>query len=170
MGRAIQRLVMTTYIAMIVAATWRSVRACRPFDIRKIVEPRNICTGPPEIEPSSMHNLSLVPGQQAVFTCMIEHRCMVPIIKWYYNSPDNSTIKVIKTGKSPGDPHVHKIERVSAEDEGTYSCVAENVIGETRISAYLAVSGAPRIGTTATATAYVISLLLLGQLFPSPSV
>ena len=27
---------------------------------------------------------------------MIEHRCMVPIIKWYYNSPDNSTIKVIK--------------------------------------------------------------------------
>jgi hypothetical protein len=89
-----------------------------------------------------MHNLSLVPGQQAVFTCMIEHRCMVPIIKWYYNSPDNSTIKVIKTGKSPGDPHVHKIERVSAEDEGTYSCVAENVIGETRISAYLAVSSA----------------------------
>jgi hypothetical protein len=33
---------------------------------------------------------------QAVFTCMIEHRCMVPIIKWYYHSPDNSTIKVIK--------------------------------------------------------------------------
>jgi len=33
---------------------------------------------------------------QAVFTCMIEHRCMVPIIKWFYNSPDNSTIKIIK--------------------------------------------------------------------------
>ncbi len=30
----------------------------------RCISARNICTGPPEIEPSSMHNLSLVPGQQ----------------------------------------------------------------------------------------------------------
>jgi hypothetical protein len=46
MGGSIQGLVMTTSIAIIVAASWRTVRACRPFDIRKIVERKQILTQP----------------------------------------------------------------------------------------------------------------------------
>ncbi len=39
---------------------------------------------------------------------MIEHRCMVPIIKWFYNSPDNSTIKIIKVTFLQLSTHIEK--------------------------------------------------------------
>ena len=40
-----------------------------------------------------------------------------------------------------GDRHVHWIISVSSSDEGSYSCIAENVIGQAQQVAYLAVSG-----------------------------
>jgi len=112
---------------------------CRPFNIRKIVEPKT-CTGPPVIEGNAMTNVTRSPGQKASFECLIDHSCLVSVIKWYHVNPDNTSSKLIKTAKSPGDPHVYFIEKVTPEDEGTYSCVAENVIGKTAVVAYLTIN------------------------------
>merc|ERR1719490_692772 len=40
------------------------------------------------------------------------------------------------------DHHVHLIPSVLPSHSGTYSCVAENVLGQTKAEAYLAVNGA----------------------------
>ena len=46
-----------------------------------------------------------------------------------------------QSGSLGGDRHVHQISSVSSTDEGSYSCVAENVLGQAQQVAYLAVSG-----------------------------
>ena len=40
-----------------------------------------------------------------------------------------------------GDRHVHWITSVSSSDEGSYSCIAQNVIGQAQQVAYLVVNG-----------------------------
>ena len=49
---------------------------------------------------------------------------------------------LIKTASSSGDPHVHVIKDVKATDEGLYTCIAGNVLGQSTASAYLEVNGA----------------------------
>jgi len=49
------------------------------------------------------------------------------------------------TAKDPGDPHVHQIRSVGAEDAGSYHCVAENVLGQAEMVAFLQVSSCSRM-------------------------
>ena len=49
-----------------------------------------------------------------------------------------------QTASSSGDPHTHNIKKVAATDEGLYTCVAGNVLGQAVASAYLEVNSANR--------------------------
>ena len=48
-----------------------------------------------------------------------------------------------QTASSSGDPHVHIIKMVKPEDEGLYTCIAGNFLGQAEASAYLEVNGGP---------------------------
>ena len=47
-----------------------------------------------------------------------------------------------QTASSSGDPHVHIIKMVKPEDEGLYTCIAGNFLGQAEASAYLEVNSA----------------------------
>jgi len=115
------------------------------FDLQRMVErtAKKICAGTPRITRGMGTNITLEPGERAEFLCAVDHSCMVSSIKWFHATPDNLTITLIKTAASPGDPHVHLIPSVLPSHSGTYSCVAENVLGQTKAEAYLAVNSAP---------------------------
>jgi hypothetical protein len=70
--------------------------------------------------------------------------CIVAYIEWYHEM-DNGTEKLIKTASSSGDPHTHNIKMVKPTDEGLYTCVAGNVLGQAVASAYLEVNSANRL-------------------------
>ena len=46
---------------------------------------------------------------------------------------------LLQTASSSGDPRVHIIKQVKATDEGLYTCIAGNVLGQVTTSAYLEV-------------------------------
>ena len=50
-----------------------------------------------------------------------------------------------QTGHVDGDRHLLQILSVSPSDEGSYSCVAENVLGQTHQVAFLVVSHSQRL-------------------------
>ena len=50
-------------------------------------------------------------------------------------------VKILQPNSAGGDRHVYSISSVTSTDEGSYSCVAENVLGQAQQVAYLAVSG-----------------------------
>ena len=52
----------------------------------------------------------------------------------------SKSLFLLQAGSMSGDPHVHRISSVSSSHEGSYSCVAENVLGQAQQVAYLAVS------------------------------
>jgi len=104
------------------------------FDIRKIVEPKT-CTGLPRIN-GVMENITANLGDKVQFHCDVDYKCLVNSIRWYHTTPDNYTTTQIKVG----DRHVHTINMVQEDDEGSYSCVAENVLGQTVMVAYLNVN------------------------------
>ena len=39
----------------------------------------------------------------------------------------------VQTAASPGDPHVHLIPSALPSHSGTYSCVAQNVLGQVKV-------------------------------------
>merc|ERR550532_863904 len=80
-----------------------------------------------------MNNLTVDAGQMAVFNCHIDFSCMVTTIHWFH-APENSSSSLIKTARSPGDPHVHLIRSADPSHSGTYSCVAQNVLGQVIIT------------------------------------
>lgn len=49
---------------------------------------------------------------------------------------------LFQTASSSGDPHVHVIKEVKPTDEGLYTCIAGNFIGQATASAYLEVNDA----------------------------
>lgn len=105
-----------------------------------------------------MSNVTAKPGQQASFKCQVDMSCIVAYIEWYHEM-DNGTEKLIKTASSSGDPHVHIIKQVKPTDEGLYTCIAGNVLGQATASAYLEVSRG--IGQHSYDSCYVLFLLLL---------
>merc|ERR1719422_2693619 len=96
--------------------------------------------GKPHIQ-NIMSNVTAKPGQQASFKCQVDMSCIVAYIEWYHEM-DNGTEKLIKTASSSGDPHVHIIKQVKPTDEGLYTCIAGNVLGQATASAYLEVNAA----------------------------
>lgn len=98
--------------------------------------------GKPNIQ-NIMNNVTVHPGQSATFKCQVDMSCIVAYIEWYHEM-DNGTEKLIKTASSSGDPHTHNIKKVAATDEGLYTCVAGNVLGQAVASAYLEVNSANR--------------------------
>merc|ERR550517_1912 len=86
-----------------------------------------------------MNNLTVDAGQMAVFNCHIDFSCMVTTIHWFH-APENSSSSLIKTARSPGDPHVHLIRSADPSHSGTYSCVAQNVLGQSMVAAHLTVN------------------------------
>lgn len=124
------------------------------FDIRKIVEPKT-CTGLPTIN-GVMENITANLGDKVQFHCDVDYSCLVNSIRWYHTTPDNETTTQIKVG----DRHVHTIHRVQEDDEGSYSCVAENVLGQTVITAYLDVNHSQMLSSSG--AALLVPLLALG--------
>ena len=51
----------------------------------------------------------------------------------------------MRRGTDPGDPYSYRIESVGPEDSGLYTCLAGNILGETKQSAYLSVSSGPSL-------------------------
>lgn len=96
--------------------------------------------GKPNIQ-NIMSNVTAKPGQRASFKCQVDMSCIVAYIEWYHEM-DNGTLKLIKTASSSGDPHVHIIKMVKPEDEGLYTCIAGNFLGQAEASAYLEVNSA----------------------------
>ena len=63
-----------------------------------------------------------------------------------------------QTASSSGDPHVHIIKQVKPTDEGLYTCIAGNVLGQATASAYLEVN---RAGSHLSFSCYTTSALFL---------
>lgn len=70
-----------------------------------------------------------------------------------------SPLSSFQTAASSGDPHVHVIKMVKPEDEGLYTCVAGNFLGQAEASAYLEVSSASRF--------FLLSNPIASSLLPS---
>ena len=51
----------------------------------------------------------------------------------------------MRRGTDPGNPYSYRIESVGPEDSGLYTCLAGNILGETKHSAYLSVSSGPSL-------------------------
>jgi len=101
----------------------------------------NTC-GLPKIH-NVMKNLTLREGDTARFKCNVDMKCMVSYIQWYHQEfDDNSTSTLLRTGADMGNPYSYTIKAVSYSDEGFYSCVAGNTLGETISSAFLQISTA----------------------------
>lgn len=118
--------------------------------------------GKPHIQ-NIMSNVTAKPGQMASFKCQVDMSCIVAYIEWYHEM-DNGTEKLIKTASSSGDPHVHIIKQVKATDEGLYTCIAGNVLGQATASAYLEVNAAVRqLSFDSCNLSFLLLLLLIAQ-------
>ena len=67
-----------------------------------------------------------------------------------------------QTASSSGDPHVHIIKQVKPTDEGLYTCIAGNVLGQATASAYLEVNSA-RSSLSCSPLLFLLLLLLIAQ-------
>ena len=68
---------------------------------------------------------------------------------------------IFQTASSSGDPHVHIIKQVKATDEGLYTCIAGNVLGQATASAYLEVNSARSLMSSGAMQPLLFLLLLL---------
>jgi len=117
--------------------------------------------GKPHIQ-NIMSNVTAKPGQMASFKCQVDMSCIVAYIEWYHEM-DNGTEKLIKTASSSGDPHVHIIKEVKPTDEGLYTCIAGNVLGQATASAYLEVNRGSRQLSSESYLLFLLLLLLIAQ-------
>jgi len=117
--------------------------------------------GKPHIQ-NIMSNVTAKPGQMATFKCQVDMSCIVAYIEWYHEM-DNGTEKLIKTASSSGDPHVHIIKQVKPTDEGLYTCIAGNVLGQATASAYLEVNRAGGHLSNNCCTVIFLLVLLFAQ-------
>ena len=46
---------------------------------------------------------------------------------------DDPVVSHFQTASSSGDPHVHIVKQVDSADEGLYTCIAGNVLGQARM-------------------------------------
>lgn len=75
-----------------------------------------------------------------------------------------NVLLLFQTASSSGDPHVHIIKQVKPTDEGLYTCIAGNVLGQATASAYLEVNrGALHSSTDSCYLLFLLLLLLIAQ-------
>lgn len=117
--------------------------------------------GKPHIQ-NIMSNVTARPGQMATFKCQVDMSCIVAYIEWYHEM-DNGTEKLIKTASSSGDPHVHIIKQVRPTDEGLYTCIAGNVLGQATASAYLEVNRAGQLSNCYPTVLFLLVLTYVAQ-------
>ena len=89
--------------------------------------------------------------------------CDTPHVSNYDN---NSFVYlfILQTASSSGDPHVHIIKQVKPTDEGLYTCIAGNVLGQATASAYLEVNAAVRqLSFDSCNLLFLLLLLLIAQ-------
>ena len=71
---------------------------------------------------------------------------------------------LLQTASSSGDPHVHIIKQVKPTDEGLYTCIAGNVLGQATASAYLEVNAAVRqLSFDSCNLLFLLLLILIAQ-------
>ena len=84
-------------------------------------------------------------------------------MKWFCSIfSENENIFYFQTASSSGDPHVHIIKQVKPTDEGLYTCIAGNVLGQATASAYLEVNSA-RSSLSCSPLLFLLLLLLIAQ-------
>ncbi|XP_018351954.1 PREDICTED: fibroblast growth factor receptor homolog 1-like isoform X2 [Trachymyrmex septentrionalis] len=90
-------------------------------------------------------NVTALVNSTAIFRCPIVSD-LEPFIQWIKvaknpddqeDSPPNGT--VLQVGTNADDPEELKLYNVTEKDEGWYTCIAQNTLGETFSSAYLRV-------------------------------
>jgi len=108
---------------------------------KTVIRAGNTC-GLPKID-NVMKNLTLTEGNTARFQCDVNMKCMVSYIQWYHQEFDNNgSARLLRTAATMGNPFSYIIKDISYPDEGFYSCVAGNTLGETVSSAYLEIAAA----------------------------
>lgn len=127
---------------------------------KSVIKAGNTC-GQPRIN-SQMKNLTVDIGDTARFQCAVDMSCLVSYIQWWHQM-GNGSQRLLRTGSTSGNPYSFIVKDVSWLDEGFYTCMAGNTIGETVSQAYLHISSAPR--NLPVGLPLVVALLLL--LLPS---
>jgi len=117
----------------------------------------NTC-GRPDIK-NVMQNISVKPGDSASFQCTIDMTCVVSYIQWYHEL-NNGTMRLLRTARTHGTPYQIKLRDVSEDDEGFYTCIAGNIMGETASSAYLQVNSGPSSSPISSILLKLIILIL----------
>jgi len=112
---------------------------------KSVIRAGNTC-GLPKIN-NVMKNLTLHERETARFECSVDMKCMVSYIQWYHETFNGST-RLLRTGATMGNPYIYVIKDVAWQDEGFYSCVAGNTLGETISTATLMLSGFPRLAAS----------------------
>jgi len=108
---------------------------------KSVIKAGNTC-GQPKIN-SQMKNLTVDLGDTARFQCAVDMSCLVSYIQWWHHM-GNGSQRLLRTGSSSGNPYSFIVKDVSWMDEGFYTCMAGNTIGETVSQAYLHISSASR--------------------------
>ncbi|KAG5311093.1 FGFR1 factor, partial [Acromyrmex insinuator] len=99
----------------------------------------------PYINEDFPKNVTALVNSTAIFRCPIVSD-LEPFIQWIKvaknpgdqeDSPPNGT--VLQVGTNAEDPEELKLYNVTEKDEGWYTCIAQNTLGETFSSAYLRV-------------------------------
>ena len=62
----------------------------------------------------------------------------------------------VQTAASPGDPHVHLIPSALPSHSGTYSCVAQNVLGQVKVETKTKAEKAKKTKTSTNANTMVV--------------
>jgi len=134
-------------------------KLARAFE-KSVIKAGNTC-GLPSID-NVMRNLTLKEGDTARFQCDVDMRCMVSYIKWIHHEFDNNgTVRILRTAASKGNPYSFVVKSVSYPDEGFYSCIAGNTLGETVSSAYLEIAAAT-VDNLDTRIAFLTLVLMVG--------
>ena len=82
-----------------------------------------------------MRNLTLQPGDRAMFRCKVDMKCMVSYIQWYHEMNNGDTlaqcrhmfihlstsgsVRLLRTGATAGTPYSYMINKVREGEEGS---------------------------------------------------
>ncbi|XP_043526639.1 fibroblast growth factor receptor homolog 1-like isoform X2 [Frieseomelitta varia] len=114
-------------------------------------------------------NVTAVMNSTVTFKCPIVSD-LEPYIQWlkvveYPGDQENSPTGILLQAEGAENPEVLKLYNVTEKDEGWYSCIAQNALGETFSSAYLRVVESLDPGIPLTAKPQILVNVLAAVLF-----